>query len=126
LLHELLKPFPSLGEDAHITGINVEETRVRATALLSKLFLQYVHRCYNCVIAHITDVHACGSSRFLPQLALLPEFHGQLWLQILQFLEMYMSADHGGFLVCVSHTHTHTHTHSLSLSLSQHARKDSL
>jgi len=28
----------------------------------------------------------------------LPDFHGQLWLQILRYLEMYMSADHGGFL----------------------------
>ena len=98
LLTALLKPFPSLGEDAHITAINVEETRVRATALLAKLFLQYACTSLYSLARSLSLTSWNDDDRFLPQLAVLPDFHGQLWLQILRYLEMYMSADHGGFL----------------------------
>jgi brefeldin A-resistance guanine nucleotide exchange factor 1 len=70
LLTELLKPF-SGGEN---NSIGIEETRLRASVLLSKIFLQY-----------------------LPKLTELTDFH-KLWLQILHFIEIYMKADHSDLL----------------------------
>ena len=53
----------------------LEETRLRASALLSKIFLQY-----------------------LPKIIQLPQFN-TLWIQILRFVEMYMKADDNDLLV---------------------------
>eukprot|EP01102_Stenamoeba_stenopodia_P011381 TRINITY_DN3491_c1_g1_i2.p1 TRINITY_DN3491_c1_g1~~TRINITY_DN3491_c1_g1_i2.p1 ORF type:complete len:540 (-),score=87.88 TRINITY_DN3491_c1_g1_i2:28-1647(-) len=73
LLTELLKPFSESATATNDT-MGVEETRLRASVLLSKIFLQY-----------------------LPKLTLLPDFH-KLWLQILHFIEIYMKADRSDLL----------------------------
>jgi len=70
LLTDLLKPM----NEHEIDVYGLEETRLRASALLSKIFLQY-----------------------LSKLTRLPNFN-ELWIKILQFLKMYMEADNSELL----------------------------
>ena len=76
LLTKLLKPMTLVGEDKQVASMNIEETRVRATTLLSRIFLQHLAR-----------------------LVVLPTFHTNFWFQMLKYFEMYRQTDHGGFLV---------------------------
>jgi brefeldin A-resistance guanine nucleotide exchange factor 1 len=74
-----LKPnTPSSNTPASKLDSNLlEETRLRASALLSKIFLQY-----------------------LPKIIQLPQFN-TLWIQILRFIEMYMKEDDNELLVYI-------------------------
>ncbi len=75
LLRELLKPLSASGTPSKVELASLEEIRLRASALLSKIFLQYLSK-----IIH------------------LKEF-SKLWLEILQFLELYMKVEDSELLV---------------------------
>lgn len=71
LMTQLIQPNPNQGIDQH----GLEETRLRASTLLSKIFLQY-----------------------LSQITSLPDFMN-LWLRVLQFQETYMKSNDNEYLV---------------------------
>lgn len=71
LMKDLLKP----AIEHKISSGALEEARLRAAALLSKMFLQYLNK-----ITHLSNFT-------------------DLWWQILQFIEMYMRAEDSDLLV---------------------------
>jgi brefeldin A-resistance guanine nucleotide exchange factor 1 len=78
-MNELLSPLSGTPTKADIAAL--EETRLRASALLSKIFLQY-----------------------LPKIIRLPGFK-KLWQEILQFMELYMKVEDSELLVRISSHH---------------------
>jgi hypothetical protein len=94
LLKELLIPRPTVRAEV----LALEETRQRASALASKIFLQYPFPPSWCAVVRTSPSFTPISCRYMTNIMSSDGFE-DLWMQLLEFTEQYMKADNSELLV---------------------------